>query len=145
MQKIDRNPASAKRARLGHWRTACRERPRRTPEPRRPAGAGALPRQTAAGGSTELPGCGNTAAGIRRARRPGPIRRPLCCERATDPARSWPRGRERENYRNVEQKIKIQRLCTAQPHITSNENTKTRKHENTKTRNTLRENKKLIR
>ena len=61
-------------------------------------------RQSAARGSTELPGRGNTPAGIRRARRPGPIRRPLCCERATDPARSWPRGRERENYERKNQK-----------------------------------------
>ena len=38
------------------------------------------------------------ANGIRRARRPGPIRRPLCCEQATDPARLWPQGRKREIY-----------------------------------------------
>ena len=50
------------------------------------------------------------ANGIRRARRPGPIRRPLCCEQATDPARLWPQGRKREIY---EQKIKIQRLKTS--------------------------------
>ena len=110
MQKIDRIPAPAQRVRLGHWRSACQQQNPRTCVLRdREAGllAQATSRQPAAGGSTELPGCGNTAEGIRRARRPGPIRRPLYCERATDPARSWPRGRERENY---ERKSKIRGL-----------------------------------
>ena len=97
MQKIDQSPASANRVRLGHWRTACRERPRRTPEPRRPAGAGALPRQTAAGGSTDLgsgdpPATTQTASVELESPVPSGAR-----ERATDPARLWPQSRKRES------------------------------------------------
>ena len=63
-------------------------------------------KQTAARGSTDLGVWGpasHDANGIRRPREAGPNRRPLCCEQATDPARSWPRGRERENYEQKEQ------------------------------------------
>ena len=110
------NPAPVQRVRFGHWHSACQQQNPRTCVLRdREVGllAQATSRQPAAGGSTELPGCGNTAAGIRRARRPGPIRRPLCCERATDPARSWPRGRERENYEQKEQNSRVGKMQTA--------------------------------
>ena len=98
--------------RLGHRRTACRERRRRAPEPRRLAGASLF--QADRGQRLHGPWlrgpASHDANGIRRPRRAGPIRRPLCYERATGPARSWPRGRKRESY---EQNIKIQRLRTS--------------------------------
>ena len=45
------------------------------------------------------------ANAIRRARKPGRIRRQLCYERATDPARLWPQGRKREIYEQKSQKF----------------------------------------
>ena len=91
---LPRAPTTSPRAKAPRWREGSSK-------------------QTAAGGSTDLGPRGpasHDANGIRRPRRAGPIRRPLYYERATDPARSWPQGRKRENYEQKSQNSEAQNV-----------------------------------